>query len=282
MKNILLFILSLSFLSCSEQKDQPKKVKEEIITNFFKIKTGEDINSLDENTKVWLDLSKIVKIPELSIEYYFPQNRNTGIDCLFIFNNKTNNTYFRCNANDNVPNVNDLRKNEIIKYNNNIHTIDVDSIAYFREKSYPEEAIADYLNDAFLDSLVSFEKFKLLLDRYYGNRVNQKSYFDINDDSNIDELMQMLNKKMSELSSDNEIEKNKKDKLLRDINYLLLPPITSKEVYKLIYRSKSIERFRVLKLMVYPLRFNYAIRETRGDKFYYSIIVQDISLYTEY
>lgn len=283
MKNISLFVLLLSFLSCSEQKDQPKKLKEEVITNFFKIKTGEDINSLDENTKSWLDLSKIVNIPEFSIEYYFPENRNTGIHCLFIYDTKTNNYYFRCNANDNVPNINDLRKNEISKYFKNIAPVEIDSIAYPREKTYSEEAIVDYLNEAFLDSLISFEKFKLLLDKYYENLASRhRVYFDINNDLNVEELKELFLIKIRELDSKSKIGRHKKEKLLRDVNYLFLPPITSQELYKLIYCSKDKTRFRVIKLMMYPLKFNYAMRETKGDKFYYSMIIQDISLYTDY
>lgn len=283
MKNILLFILPLFSLSCSEEKNLPNKTKEEIIANFFLQKTGEDIKSFHENTEIWLDLSKIVNIPEFGIEYYFPENRNTGIHCLFIYDTKTNNYYFRCNANDNVPNINDLRKNEISKYFKNIAPVEIDSIAYPREKTYSEEAIADYLNEAFLDSLISFEKFKLLLDKYYENLASRhRVYFDINNDLNVEELKELFLIKMRELDSESKIGQHKKEKLLRDVNYLFLPPITSKELYKLIYCSKDKTRFRVIKLMMYPLKFNYAMRETKGDKFYYSMIIQDISLYTDY
>ncbi len=281
MKNFATIVLLLLLSSCLHQEEVPRKSKEQLINDFYLKKTGIDLSKEYDTGGNWLKLSKPVRIPELDIEYYYPY-MGTTIKCLYIFDNKIKRNYFKCNANDAIPNINELRKNEMMKYVEDIGDFGIDSMGYFREKTYPEQAIEDYLNDAFLDSLISFERFKLLLDTYYENEDNLHiSYFDINDTLNVKNLMKLLKGEMDALNAENRIEINKKDKLLRDVNYMLLPP-GPHDQYKLIYSLPDKMRFRVIKLLVHSLHANYNLDSVNFDKYYYSMVIQDISLYTDY
>lgn len=277
MRNLVAITLLFLVLACVQNENLPQKSKEQIINDFFLKKTGIDLSRKDEKSVSWLELPKPLIIRELNIEYYFPST-STGIKCFYIFDNKTNNNYFKCNGNEDLWRVNELRKNEIIEYANV-----TDSIGFFWEKSYPEEAIEEYLNEAFLDSLVSYKVFKLLLDKYYQEvSYGRIRYCDINDGDNFEDLVGFLKKEMTKLDSNNKINKNKKDKLLRDVNYLLLPPSSPHEEYKLIYCFPNEERFRVVKLFVHALKETYDHSIVITNKFYYSMIIKDISLYADY
>lgn len=281
MKKMLLFTSLLLFSTCLFQDEPPQRSKEQIIRDFFLKKTGIDLAQSNNDTRAQFNLNEPVSIPELDIEYYFPYFRTT-IGCFYIYDNKSSNQYFKCNANYNYGNINDLRKNEIPDIAGDNVVFDVDSIGYFRERTYPEEAISDYLNDAFLDSLISFEQFKRLLDRYYEHYANgEMTYYDIDDSLNIKELMIFANHESAKLSSQNKIEQNKKDKLLRDVNYLLLPPFTPLETYKLIYCLPGNNRFRVVKLLTHALHETKDGSYLKVDKYYYAMIIQNISLHMD-
>jgi len=281
MRNLVAVTLLFLVLACVQNENLPQKSKEQIINDFFLKKTGIDLSKEYDTGGNWLELSKPVHIPELGIEFYYPY-MGTTIECLYIFDNNTKRNYFKCNANDAIPNINELRKNETTNYVEDIGAFGIDSMGYFREKTYPEQAIEDYLNDAFLDSLISFERFKLLLDTYYENENNlRKIYYDINDTLNVKNLMKLLKSEIDALNAENRIEMNKKNKLLHDVNYMLLPP-GPHDQYKLIYSLPDKMRFRVIKLLVHSLHANYHLDSVNFDKFYYSMVIQDISLYTEY
>ncbi|TVL95671.1 MAG: hypothetical protein CV087_24190 [Candidatus Brocadia sp. WS118] len=288
MRNVIIYniytafiVLLFSVFSCTpvlKEDLSPEQSLEKFITRKY----GVNPDTLKSAT--YLNFNRRIYIPELELEFVLPMMGEAGFEpCLILFDKENTRFYNKCDGSvkynfSAIYLENRVKQYLLEKEQKPEYLALPDSMYYKIKEEHPIGVVEDYLNDAFVDTLISEALFFQILDAYF--KEISFARVELKREETILQASTILHNYIQE-STSGEFPCSQEciEYAVYELNRLRDPIENEEGTYRAIYQSKNVATKLVsIKLDIGKLASTGPPYFNSINKFYYSLEVNRILL----